>query len=227
MDTDEQFDLNKFDMNELKERSPIILIIGMSGAGKSWLVRDIMSNFQNVKNGKVFAPAEKIDNFYNSFISNGEIYYDMDNDELNDFQWNQTNLIHGNEPDVDSFLIMDDCQSSSSFSKIPNFNEIIFNHKHLKINPLIITAQYAMDIYPTLRANSDYVFIFGEAFINNKHKLHDHYAGIFPSFDLFNQIFTQITNDFGCMVINNKIKTDDVQKKVFWYKAEKKDDFKI
>ena len=84
-----------------------------------------------------------------------------------------------------------------------------------------------MDIYPTLRANSDYVFIFGEAFINNKHKLHDHYAGIFPSFDLFNQIFTQITNDFGCMVINNKIKTDDVQKKVFWYKAEKKDDFKI
>ena len=41
------------------------------------------------------------------------------------------------------------------------------------------------------------------------------------SFDVFNNVFTQITSDYGVMVINNRIHSTDITK-VFWYKAKEK-----
>jgi hypothetical protein len=42
---------------------------------------------------------------------------------------------------------------------------------------------------------------------------------MFPSFDIFKRVFTKVTSNFGCMVINNRKKGGPITDKVFWYKA--------
>ena len=44
---------------------------------------------------------------------------------------------------------------------------------------------------------------------------------MFPSFDVFNNVFTQITSDYGVMVINNRIHSTDITKKVFGIEQKK------
>ena len=50
---------------------------------------------------------------------------------------------------------------------------------------------------------------------------------MFPSFDIFTQVFNDITEDFGCMVINNRVHSKNITDKVFWYKAKEVPKFKL
>ena len=87
--------------------------------------------------------------------------------------------------------------------------------------------QYAVGIPPELRSNFDYIFLLGEDFISNRKRLYEHYAGMFPSFDIFQRVFDECTENFGCMVINNKIHSKEIEEKVFWFKAKKTPTFFI
>ena len=116
-------------------------------------------------------------------------------------------------------LIMDDCMSSKgSWVKETNIR-IIFNGRHHHLS-FILTMQYSLGIPPEMRSNFDYIFLLAEDFTNNRKRLYEHYAGMFPDFASFNDAFTVLTEDFGCMVINNKIHTTDITEKVFWFKAK-------
>ena len=123
------------------------------------------------------------------------------------------------------FLLMDDCMSSKgSWVKEEQILELFFNGRHHKIS-FILTMQYAIGIPPEMRSNFDYIFLLAEDFISNRKRLYEHYAGMFPSFDVFQQVFTQVTADYGCMVINNRVHSTDITEKVFWYKAKETPEF--
>ena len=87
--------------------------------------------------------------------------------------------------------------------------------------------QYSLGIQPELRSNFDFVFLLGEDFINNRKKLYEHYAGMFPTRDLFDQVFLQVTDNYGVMVINNRLRSTDIKKKVFWYRAAARDNLSV
>ena len=50
---------------------------------------------------------------------------------------------------------------------------------------------------------------------------------MFPTRELFDQVFLQVTDDYGVMVINNRLRSTDIRKKVFWYKAKKVDKLSV
>ena len=50
-----------------------------------------------------------------------------------------------------------------------------------------------MGIPPEMRSNFDYIFLLAEDFISNRKRLYEHYAGMFPNFDIFQQVFTEVT----------------------------------
>ena len=87
--------------------------------------------------------------------------------------------------------------------------------------------QFALGIPPEMRSNFDYIFLLAEDFISNRKRLYDHYAGMFPTFDMFQQVFLDVTEDYGCMVIDNRVHSKDITKKVFWYKAKSTPNFKM
>jgi len=88
---------------------------------------------------------------------------------------------------------------------------------------LLITMQYPLGIPPTLRTNIDYVFILRE----NRKRIYDNYAGMFPTFESFCQVMDQCTENYECLVINNNAKSNRLQDQVFWYKADAHNDFRL
>ena len=96
-----------------------------------------------------------------------------------------------------------------------------FDGRHFKVM-YILTMQFPLGISPELRGNFDYIFLLAEDFYSNQKRIYEHYAGMFPNLETFRQVFTQVTLDYGCMVIVNRGARATFLEKVFWYKAKKK-----
>jgi hypothetical protein len=71
------------------------------------------------------------------------------------------------------------------------------------------------------------VFILREPYIANRKRIWENYAGMFPTFESFSQVMDQCTENFECLVINNNAKSNKLQDQIFWYKSEKRADFKL
>ena len=110
--------------------------------------------------------------------------------------------------------------------KDPNMLTIFNEGRHYQLT-FILSMQYSLGIQPELRSNFDFVYLLGEDFINNRKKLYEHYAGMFPTRDIFEQVFLQVTDNYGAMVINNRLRASEIKKKVFWYKAKNREKFKV
>ena len=100
------------------------------------------------------------------------------------------------------------------------------NGRHYKLL-FLLTMQYALGVPPNLRTNIDYVFILRENYVSNRKRLYEHYAGMFPTFEMFCQVMDQCTENYECLVINNNAKSNKLTDQVFWYKADSRPDFRI
>ena len=70
-------------------------------------------------------------------------------------------------------------------------------------------------------------FILRENIWSNRKRLYDHYAGMFPTFEMFCETMDQCTENYECLVIDNTSKSNKIEDQVFWYKADMTPDFKI
>ena len=97
---------------------------------------------------------------------------------------------------------------------------------HFKIL-FIVTIQITVRYLNTnLRTNVDYVFN-QKNFVNNRKRLYDHYAGMFPTFEMFCESGDGSMYNYECLVINNNAKSNKLENQVFWYKASEHDDFRL
>lgn len=234
--------LNKFNLEKLLKdnqgnyMNPRIAIIAKSGSGKSWVIRDILHYIKDIPVGIIIAPTDRMNGFYNDIFPLSFIYHEYNEHIIPKLLYRQKKLLeknkkrlaHNRRPiDVRSFLIMDDCMSSKHlWLKDPSVLSIFNEGRHYQLT-FILSMQYSLGIQPELRSNFDFVFLLGEDFINNRKKLYEHYAGMFPTRDIFEQVFLQVTDNYGCMVINNRLRSSDLKLKVFWFKAKNRSSFKV
>lgn len=215
---------------------PRIVMIAPSGSGKSWIVRNILYHMRDIPCGTIIAPTDKMNKFYDEFIPTSYIHHEYKESIIPSILSRQKKILDKNikrkqegkkEIDPRTCLVMDDCMAAKHlWVKDPNVLEIMNQGRHFKLT-FILTMQYCLGIQPELRTQFNYIFLLGEDNAASRKKLHEHWAGVFPKFDLFEQVFLQVTENYGCMVINNRIKTTDLTKKVFWFKAKKVPEFKI
>ena len=128
--------------------------------------------------------------------------------------------------DPRTFVILDDCLYDQGWTRDKMMRLLFMNGRHWKVM-LIITMQYPLGIPPNLRTNIDYVFILRENYVSNRKRLYEHYAGMFPTFEMFCQVMDQCTENFECLVIDNNAKSNKLDDQVFWYKASERGEFKI
>jgi len=227
--------IKKFNINEMVDHCTIAMI-AKRATGKSFLTREIMYQKKNIVAAIAISRTEKLNSFYSEFIPDSYIYSEYNSDILTRIynrqsvmnEDNKIKIKNGKKPKNDSLiLIMDDCMSSKgTWLKDPNILELFFNGRHHHIS-FILTMQFSLGIPPEMRSNFDYIFLLAEDQITNRKRLYDHYAGIFPTFDIFQQVFTDITENYGILVINNRIHSKNITDKIFWYKAKKVPPFKI
>ena len=232
MDETNLFGLNKFTIDDICDHAAICMI-AKRASGKSYIVRDILKKKKNIPTAMVIAPTDKMTGFYDAFIPSIYIHYEYESQKLTQLFHRQKTLIEKNKErkrlgkkliDTSVILVMDDCLADKkTWMKDKNIAELLQNGRHYHIT-FILTMQYALGITPELRTNFDYIFLLGEDFNNNKKKLYEHYAGMFPTYDIFSQVFRQVTADYGSMVLNNRVKSANIKEKVFWFKADIHDD---
>lgn len=223
--------LRKFDMNSIKDDS-VVVLIGKRNTGKSYLTKDLLYTHSDIPIGSVISPTEQANKFYSDMIPPIFIH-----DEYNPTitanlikrQKKLKRVINENPDsnlDIRSFLILDDCLYDNTWQKDKNIRNIFMNGRHYNIL-FILTMQFALGIPPNLRTNIDYVFILRENIVSNRKRIYDHYAGMFPTFDMFCSTMDHCTENFECLVICNNAKSNRIEDQVFWYKANPHEKFRI
>ena len=216
--------IKKFDPNTI-DPCRVCVMIGKRGTGKSQLVTDILYHKRKIPMGVVMSGTEESNEHYKTFVPDSFIYGDYMPDVTKKVIDHQRQEVKKLKPDdkesVNSsvFMLLDDCMYDNKWTRDSNIRGIFMNGRHWKIL-FIITMQYCMDLPPCLRANIDYVFILKENIIQNKEKIYKNFFGIFPTFDSFNEVLTQCTENYECLVLDNTSKSNKIEDCVFWYRAK-------
>lgn len=226
-----QFDGTSFPLKEFKLSSmvpnPSIVMVAKRGSGKSVLVKDILKRYSDIPGGIILAPTDRMNSFYGKFFPSIYIHYEYKSEIIERILKRQEKIRakcdekekQKKKLDPRAILVMDDCLSTKgTWSKDQNIMKVFFDGRHYKLM-YILTMQFPLGIQPELRSNFDYIFLLSEDYVSNLKRLFDHYAGMFPSFDVFRQVFNQVTADYGALVIVNRGARASVLDKVFWYKA--------
>jgi len=234
-------ELKKFNMRDIsfrpnENKGPVIVLIGRRDTGKSFLVRDLLFYQQDIPVGTVISGTEAGNSFYSEHIPKLFIHDEYNTSIIENILKRQKTCMKQvmkemqtykkSNIDPRTFVILDDCLYDSSWTKDKLMRLLFMNGRHWKIL-LIITMQYPLGIPPNLRTNIDYVFILREPYINNRKKIYENYAGMFPTFESFCQVMDQCTENYECLVINNNSKSNKLTEQIFWYKAENHPAFKL
>lgn len=218
-----EIQLKKFNMNMIKD-DQVVVLIGKRNTGKSFLTKDLLYNKRSIPVGTVISPTESSNKFYSDYVPPIFIHEEYQPAIISSFMKRQTRIVKRiakGEEDIDprAFLVLDDCLYDSSWKKDKRIREIFMNGRHKKVL-FICIMQWMLGVPPNLRANVDWVFILRENIVQNRKKLYDHYAGMFPTFEMFCSTMDQCTNNFECLVIHNASKSNKLEDQVFWYKAD-------
>ena len=229
-----KLELKKFDMRMIKDGSTV-LFIGRRGCGKSVLVTDMFRHHTKVPLGIIVSATEKANHHFEQFIPKMLIYDEFDPKILQKFMDRQEKVTDQavmekkkyGRTDIDNraFLVLDDCLYDKTWPNDKNIRACFMNGRHYGIL-FALTMQYPLGIPPHLRANVDYVFILRDNNFKNRERIYQQYAGMFNSFDVFGQVMDQCTDNFECLVINNKTQSNVLTDQVYWYKADPSINFK-
>ena len=227
--------LKKFDMKSIKD-DKVVVLIGKRDTGKSFLVKDLLYYHQDIPIGTVVSGTESANSFYSEIVPSLFIHDEFTAELINNVVRRQKLIVNKTKEDIAkkgstkidprAFIILDDCLYDKSWIKDVNVRTLFMNGRHYNIM-FIITMQYALGIPPNLRTNVDFVFILRENYVSHRKRLYEHYAGMFPTFEMFCQVMDQCIENYECLVINNNAKSNKLEDQVFWYKAEPHNSFQI
>lgn len=221
-----EFNIREFDMNRVG-KNRVAIFIGKRHTGKSILVLDYLYHNQDIPMGTCVSPTDEYNKTFSGKIPEMFIHEDFTPELLEKFVHRQKIITKRKESDpayrnIDhrAFLIFDDClYDSKNWVNDKNIRFIFMNGRHVGIT-FLLTMQYLLGIPPSLRSNVDFIFICKETKTSIKKKLFEYYAGMFPTFEMFNQVLDECTKDYGCLVIDNTTASAKLEDQVFWYKAD-------
>lgn len=219
-----------------ESKGPVIVLIGRRDTGKSFLVRDLLFHHVDIPIGTVISGTEAGNGFYACHVPKLFIHDEYNTGIIENILKRQKAVIKQVNKQIETykksaidaraFVILDDCLYDNGWARDKMMRLLFMNGRHWKVM-LIITMQYPLGIPPTLRTNIDYVFILREPYIANRKRIYENYAGMFPTFESFCQVMDQCTENYECLVIDNNVKSNQLQEQIFWYKAENHKDFKL
>lgn len=223
-----QLHLRKFDPASIAD-DKVLVFLGKRNTGKSFLVKDILFYHRDIPIGTVISPTESANNFYNAIVPGLFIHDEytpklienvVKRQKILTKKIQKDTMMYGKSSiDPRAFLILDDCLYDGCWKKDKNIRYIFMNGRHQKIL-LLITMQYPLGVPPDLRTNVDYAFILRENNYGNRKRIYENYCSIFPTFEMFCTVMDQVTEGYGCLVIDNGSKSNKLEDNIFWYTAD-------
>lgn len=228
---DIKFPIREFNMRDIRSDS-VCVYIAKRNSGKSTLIKDTLFHHMDIPIGTVISESEEENKFFGNFVPSMFIHYKYSSDLMENVIARQKKIIRaakntGEDIDARAFLIMDDCLADkTAWVRDTNIRRIFMNGRHLKLFYLL-TMQYPLGIPPDLRTQIDWVFLLRDNNRQNIERFYKYYAGFFPNQQIFEQVYYKLTENYGCMVINNTTRSSRIEDCVFWYRAKVRDDFRM
>ena len=237
----QNLELTKFNMRSISftandTHGPVIVLIGKRNTGKSFLVKDILYYHQDVPKCTVISGTEMSNGFFKEMIPKIFIHNEYNSGIIENIlrvqkkciveKTEQEKKFGRSSIDPRTIVIMDDCLYDDKWCRDKLMRLLFMNGRHWKVM-LIITMQYPLGILPALRTNIDYVFLLRDNTPGGRERIYKHYISCFNSLEFFSQVFTQTTENFELLIINNTTQSNALKDQVFWYKAEPHDNFKL
>lgn len=217
--------LEKFNMDSLESDSSV-LIVGKRGTGKTILIRDILYHNRDIPYGTIISPTDYLYNEYipKIFIHNKyrhEIGRNIINRQRDMIEKCHDKLSCLKDADFSAFCVFDD--SLYFYDGDEECVKHLYMYNTCYKTLLINSTTNDKNMNPELRKHIDYVFIFRSDNMSDRKSLYDKYYNnnVFTSFEMFDFFMNKYTNDNNCIVINKN------SNKIYWYKAETNDDFRI
>ena len=220
---DNKFAIPEFNLESMVQ-NPSILIVAKRGSGKSYITRDILHHYRDVPGGVVISPTDKMSSFYKYFFPDLYIHYNINEMLLKKIIYRQSMMMDKKEAGFDpsAILLMDDCLARKSWGNDESIMEILMNSRHYCLTNIVTVQTPMMGFTPDVLLNFDYIFLLKEDSTINKRRLWSDYGSIFPTLDSFEKVFNACTSDYQAMVIDNRKPSDNIQEKIFWYKAQER-----
>ena len=211
-----KFQIERWDPSTMLKEHRKVLYVGRSGSGKSVAMRAVLRSMPTVDLAIGFTPTDETYEEMRKIIPASCIHRELDLFVLDRCQHLQKELAHKNRAVC---LIADDCAYNKSMWRTNTMRSLFMNARHNRIS-LHFSMQYLMDIDPSLRSNVDYVIATAENIHANKQRLWKCFFGIFKTYSEFDQVFSQVTRDYACIVLDQTQPSASIENSVFWYKAD-------
>ena len=222
--------LRRFNKHNINLNS-VIVIIGEVKSGKSILIKDILHTYKDIPSGIVICDNKNIldKNIYNNtynYIPPIFIHNSYDKITIKNYIKRQY-ISTENDCDNRSFIVLDNCLYRHNYIKDKYFKMLLECSK-LYNYLCIIEVQYLSKINDILLNNIDYIFILKESVdLNRKHiyEQFKHILGI--EYSVFTKILDDYTSNYNLLVLDVKNNSKCIEDKLFWYKANIHDNFKL
>lgn len=217
--------LRRFEPDDMV-KDCVAIAVGKRGTGKSILLTDILYHKRNIPVGLVVSATEGGNKHFSKYVPDLFIHSEFRMDILIAALKRQKKLVYYNAPNPECFILLDDCLYDRRNLNNETMREVFKNGRHWRIT-LMLSAQYLMDLPADLRGNIDYAFFLKESSIQNREKIYKNFFGMIPTFDMFNRIFDHCTEGYGCMVLDNRARSNRIEDCVFFYEANPNVDFQM
>lgn len=183
-----------------------IVIVGKRGSGKTVLVKDLLNQL-GCNRFVIFSPSGSANYVYPEYTWHIDKKYSKNAFANFVTQQKEAQYIHK------VCVVFEGCMYNKSMYFY------FMNSRTLKTK-IVMVIDHHMAIPSEIRCCIDYVFIFNDNDNFVRKHLYKKFAGMFPTFDVFCQVFDQLTSDpFTCMVINNTVNSNKLDDQILWYKA--------
>ena len=207
--------IEAFDPATLKPHR-ILMFVGRRGVGKSVALEDILSRLK-VDYTLAMTPTEDSAAMFRKHIPESGIFSNFNISKIDTMVQMQRQMAKGSKL-RSALLVLDDCMYERKAFKHVSIRDIFMNGRHSHIT-LALTSQYCLDLSPDLRGNCDYCFIFRDTVISNKQRLWKYFFGMFETYQDFSRVMDTCTENYGCLVLDNTAKSNEIEHCVFWWRA--------
>lgn len=210
-----------------------VLIIGMSGSGKSTSAIEIIRANRTIPLCRVISETESRNHTFGPYVHPLWISDELKLEYLEAFKRRQIETcekwqIPNTKPveyyrDPSAALILDDCGIDDKLFKEDIFKYLFFNSRHDKVL-FVMLMQYFMMVPIHLRRNVSHLFIFRQNAPKEIKKIYSEFAGVFNKEADFVTALELCTANYGCMVIDCVSASNVITDRVFFYRAKKQED---
>jgi hypothetical protein len=214
----ENLEIKEFDPKSI-EIGSVCMLIGKRHTGKSFLLKNLLYHFKDkIPIVYVCSGTEHVEPFYEKFIPKIFIKVKHDHNYLAKLYDRQIKAKQEEWCNKNISIVYDDQLHDKNWFKDELIAETFYNGRHYSITSFF-ASQTPLGLPSNYRSNIDYIFLMKCPQQESREKLWKYYGGIFPSKRLFLATLDACTEDYGCLVLNNRTNSSKLTDQVFFYTA--------